>query len=120
MSSPKFQKDVVTSTRIKGPNPLKVKAPRSFETSATINEGTRRHTQLQRHRLLSAEHVLVVSITSSRLCLPRVEKTLGKAFEKSRNSQWLHFVTAVGVTVELWPKLNVTCMVFEDEVRTAQ
>jgi len=45
---------------------------------------------------------------------------LGKAFEKPRNSQWLHFVTAVGVTVELWPKLNVTCIVFEDEVRTAQ
>jgi len=120
MSSPKFQKDVVTSTRFKGPNTLKVKAPRSFKTSATINEGTRRHTQLPRHRLLSAEHVLAVSITSSRLCLPRVGKTLGKAFEKPRNSQWLHFVTAVGVTVELWPKLNVTCIVFEDEVRTAQ
>jgi hypothetical protein len=119
MSSPKLQKDVVTSTTIKGPKPLKVKAPRSFETSATINEGTRRHTQLRR-RLLSAEHVLAVSITSSRFCLPGVGKTFGKAFEKPRNSQWLHFVTAVGVTVELWPKLNVTCIVFEDEVRTAQ
>jgi Arc/MetJ family transcription regulator len=45
---------------------------------------------------------------------------LGKAFEKPRNSQWLHFVTAVGVTVELWSKLNVTCIVLDDQVRTAQ
>ena len=109
----------MTSTSIKGPNPLKVKAPRSFETSTIINEATRRHTQLPRHRLLSAENVLAVSITSSRLCLPRVGKTLGKTFEKPRNRQWLNFVTAVGVTVELWPKQNVTCIVFEDEVRTA-
>ena len=64
---------------------------------------------------VSAEHFLALSITSSRLCLPRVGKTLGKAFEKPRNSRWLHFATTVGVTVELSPKLNITCIVFEDE-----
>jgi hypothetical protein len=49
MSSPNFRRDVVTSTKIKGPRPLKIKTLRSFGTSAT--EGTRHPTQLSRHRL---------------------------------------------------------------------
>jgi len=83
-------------------------------THVTSNEGTRRQTQLPPHRLLNAEHVLAVAIVSSRLCLPRVETTLGKALGKPRNSQWLHFVTAVGVAVELGPGLNVNYIQFKD------
>jgi len=71
--------DVMTSpTRIKGPKLLKTKALQSFETSADSNEGTRRHTQLLRHRLLSTGHVLAVLFTSSRFRLSGEAKTVGK------------------------------------------
>ena len=119
MSSPNFRRNVVTSTRIECPRPLKMKALRSFEIQKLL---TKEHgvTHSSHFRLLSTVHVLAVSITSSRLCLPRVGNTLRKVFGKPINSQWMHFVTSIGVTVELRSRLNVTCVVFEEEVRTAQ
>jgi hypothetical protein len=115
---PEFSKGCSDIYTDYGPRPPKMRPLASFETSATIIEGTLRHTQLSRHRLLNAQHVLAVSIIISRFCLLRVRKTLGKASGKPRHSQWLHLVRVVGVTVELRPtQCNLYCILRRDPYR---
>jgi hypothetical protein len=103
MSFPNFRRDVVTSTRIR------VQDPDNESITIFRNLGNYYRRDTTSHIAPSSSSV-TRSTYSGRfdykftvLFTPH-KKDLGKTSGKPRHSQWLHLVTAVGVTLELKPR----------------